>query len=74
MAFDSIEKPGLWARYRVYFIAVALVAAGGWFWQRSTRPLPVAVVESLEQASRGLQAITLTTPARQLAGPTQETP
>ena len=58
MAFDSIEKPGLWARYRVYFIAVALVAAGGWFWQRSTRPLPVAVVEAKAGPAERVLAIT----------------
>ena len=58
MAFDTLEKPGLWARFRLYIIAAVALAVGLYAWQRSTRPLPVAVVEAKAGPAERVLAIT----------------
>jgi RND family efflux transporter MFP subunit len=58
MAFDSDENTGFFARYKLYLLAFAVVAAGVFFWQRSTRPLPVGVVEAKAGPAERVLAIT----------------
>ncbi len=58
MAFDTVENTGFFARYRVYLLAAAVLAAGLLFWQRSTRPLPVGVVEAKAGPAERVLAIT----------------
>jgi RND family efflux transporter MFP subunit len=58
MAFDTAENTGFWARYKLYVLAAAVLAAGAWFWQRSTRPTPVVVVQAKAGPAERVLAIT----------------
>ena len=39
MAFDTDENTGFFARYKLYFVAAAVLAAGAFYWQRSNQPM-----------------------------------
>ncbi len=58
MAFDTDQNSGLFARYKLYFLAVAVLVAGALYWQRSTRPLPVGVIEAKAGPAERVLAIT----------------
>lgn len=58
MAFDTAENSGFWARYKLYVLAALALAAGLWFWQRSTRPTPVVVVQAKAGPAERVLAIT----------------
>lgn len=58
MAFDTAEDTGFWARYKLYLLAAAVATAGLVFWQRSNRPLPVAVVQAEAGPTERVLAIT----------------
>jgi RND family efflux transporter MFP subunit len=58
MAFDTDSNTGFFAKYKVYLLAVAVVAAGGLYWQRSTRPMPIGVVEAKAGPAERVLAIT----------------
>ncbi len=58
MAFDTDEQNGFWARYRWWITAVAAMVIAGLWWQRSTQPLPVGVVEAREGPAERVLAIT----------------
>jgi RND family efflux transporter MFP subunit len=58
MAFDTAENTGLWARYKLYVLAAVAIAAAAWFWQRSNRPMPVAVVQAKAGPAERVLAIT----------------
>lgn len=58
MAFDTVDDTGFWARYKLYVLAAAVVAAGLLYWQRSYRPLPVAVVQAKAGPAERVLAIT----------------
>jgi RND family efflux transporter MFP subunit len=58
MAFDTDENTGFFAKYKVYLLATAAVIAGGLYWQRSTQPMPVGVVEAKAGPAERVLAIT----------------
>ena len=58
MAFDTAENSGFWARYKLYVLAALALVAGLWFWQRSTRPTPVVVVQAKAGPAERVLAIT----------------
>ena len=58
MAFDTAENSGFWARYKLYVLAALALAAGLWFWQRSSRPTPVVVVQAKAGPAERVLAIT----------------
>jgi RND family efflux transporter MFP subunit len=58
MAFDTAENQGLWARYKLYVLAAVVAVAAFWFWQRSNRPTPVAVVQAKAGPAERVLAIT----------------
>ena len=58
MAFDTAENTGFFARYKVYFLAATVVAVALFYWQRSTRPLPVGMVEAKAGPAERVLAIT----------------
>lgn len=58
MAFDTAENQGFWARYKLYVLAALVAVAGAWFWQRSNRPMPVAVVQAKAGPAERVLAIT----------------
>jgi RND family efflux transporter MFP subunit len=58
MAFDTAENQGFWARYKLYVLAALVAVAGVWFWQRSNRPTPVAVVQAKSGPAERVLAIT----------------
>ena len=61
MAFDTDDNSGFFAKYKVYLLAVAVLAAGGLHRQRSTRPMPVAVGA---QVARSAVGVTVSGPPR----------
>ena len=58
MAFDTAENSGFWARYKLYVLAALALVAGLWFWQRSSRPTPVVVVQAKAGPAERVLAIT----------------
>ncbi len=58
MAFDTAENTGFFARYKLYFFAAAVLAAGGLYWQRSNQPTPVGVVQAKAGPAERVLAIT----------------
>ena len=58
MAFDTAENSGFWARYKLHVLAALALVAGLWFWQRSTRPTPVVVVQAKAGPAERVLAIT----------------
>jgi RND family efflux transporter MFP subunit len=58
MAFTERSAPNLLTRYRWVVIGVAALAVGAWFYERSTRPTPVAVTAAREGAAERVLAIT----------------
>jgi len=58
MAFDTDANTGFFARYKLYFVAAAVLAAGGFYWQRSNQPMPVGVVQAKAGPAERVLAIT----------------
>lgn len=56
MAFDE-EKPGLLTRFRYPLLAVLVVGFAGFYFYRSSQPLPVGVVEAREGPAERVLAV-----------------
>lgn len=56
MAFDQ-PQPGFLARHRYAVIALLALVIAGWMFYRSTRPVPVGVVEALQGPAERVLAV-----------------
>lgn len=58
MAFDAQEPRGFFSRHRYPLLGVLVVAIGGYTYFKSTRPVPVGVVEARQGPAERVLAIT----------------
>ena len=58
MAFDAQEPRGFLSRHRYPLLGVLVVAIGGYGYYKSTRPVPVGVVEARQGPAERVLAIT----------------
>lgn len=58
MAFEDVERPSLWQRWRWWITGAAALALAAWFTTRALAPTPVGVIQAEQGPAERVLAIT----------------